>query len=278
MRGSRQQRGFTLIEMITTVVIIGIIAAVITPVINIAMRSYADTEARHDLTARGRIAIERIARELRHAVPNSISIINDGTGQEGIEFLSARTGGRYVAAIDNFGSAFSVVGRRFEKGVSRTALYLIVPGLSFQSGDHLVIGNGSPTALSTGATVVPISTISDTLLATDGTADGKVVTFGAHTFPNNSPGKHAQIADYTHEVGIAGDGLHWHRNSGISHFDLAQDWSAADPLLVHGVTGVNFTYIPGTPQSTGTLRIELALANDKESIELYHEIQIRNTP
>ena len=267
-----------MIELVVTIVLIGIIAGVLAPVINMAMRSYSDTEARSDLTARGRIAIERIARELRHAVPNSISVINDGTTAEGIEFMTTRSGGRYITSTDDFGSAFSVPARRFEKNKTKTALYLIAPGLSFQSNDQLVIANGSPSNLIAGTTVVAVTAVTNTQIAPDGTTDGKIISFAAHQFPNNSPGKHVQIADFTHEVGLSGNSLVWHRADGKTDYDTGQDWTVNDPLLITGVDSVNFTYIPGTPQSTGTLRIELAISKGKESIELYHEIQIRNTP
>ncbi len=55
--------------------------------------------------------------------------------------------------------------------------------------------------------------------------------------------------------------------------------AADDAVLVDGVQAVtSFTYDAGTPGSTGVLRIDLALSDGDETIRLYHEIQVRNTP
>jgi MSHA biogenesis protein MshO len=279
MTGSENNSaGFTLIELITTIVLVGVIAGVLAPVISMAIRSFSDTEARTDLTAKGRLSLERIARELRHAIPNSISVINDGTTEEGIEFITSRAGGRYVDISDDFGSAFNVPARRFQKNKNKTHLYLIAPGLNFQAYDQLVIVNTSTANLIAGQTIIPITAISNTSAAPDGTTDGKIVSFATHLFPNESPGRHAQIADFSHEIGKLGNGLRWHRNTGSTDYNLAQNWSVSDPMLIDGVDSINFTYIEGSPQSNGILRIELKLSKGKESIELYHEVQIRNTP
>ncbi|PLY15163.1 MAG: hypothetical protein C0631_08575 [Sedimenticola sp.] len=275
---SRQQHGFTLIELITTTVLISVISGILAPIINMAISSYADTEARVLLTSQGRLVIERIARELRHAVPNSISVINDGTTAEGIEFITSRTGGRYIAATDDFGTAFAVPSRRFEKSKNKTNLYLIAPGLNYQTNELLVIANASPNNLISGTTMVPVTAIANTQITPDGTVNGKIISFAAHQFPNDSPGKHIQIADYTHEIGMLNGSLRWHRANGATDYDMAQDWSATDPLLATGIDNIDFTYVAGTPQSSGTMRIELQLSKGKETIELYHEIQIRNTP
>jgi MSHA biogenesis protein MshO len=274
---AKQVRGFTLIEMITVIVLLGIIAGILTPFIGKAMQAYVASQARASLVAKGRLAMERLAREVRLAVPNSLSVLAAGTG---IEFARSRAGGRYVDRFDDFGSDFSRINYRFRRNANLSNLYVIGNGLSFTAGDILVIANTSPALLQAGSSRVALSGISNTTVATDGTANGQILGFAGHQFTVESPGKHFSIVDRTIEVGLSNGALHWLSRSGLGVYDGAQDWSATDPELVDGVTAVTFTYAPGTPQSTGVLRLDLQLSagSSGESIRLYQEIHVRNTP
>lgn len=62
-----QEAGFTLVELIITIVLIGIIAGVAAMLILQGVKGYSDEEIRSDLTNQARLAIERMAREIREA-------------------------------------------------------------------------------------------------------------------------------------------------------------------------------------------------------------------
>jgi MSHA biogenesis protein MshO len=273
MAGLSRQHAFTLIEVVMVVVLIGIIAGILAPFITQSVRAYVDTQSRAELVARGRLALERINREIRQAVPNSLEVVGGG-----IQFLSSRAGGRLVAIDDDFGTAFAVPSRRFIKGVNRTRLYAVATGLAFQASDHLVIGNTSPANLKTNSTIVPLAAIENTALVPDGTDQGQILQFANHTFSNDSPGRHFQIADAVHEICLNGAALNWRRSAGNAGYNNACDAGAGDPVLVDGVAAATFSYNPGTPVSSGVLRIELRLTDGSETIALYHEIHVRNTP
>ena len=58
-------KGFTLIEVIMVIILLGIIGSTAAMIIFQGARSYGEEEVRKDLTTQGRIAIERMAREIR---------------------------------------------------------------------------------------------------------------------------------------------------------------------------------------------------------------------
>ncbi|HEC19502.1 MAG TPA: type II secretion system protein [Gammaproteobacteria bacterium] len=273
----KKTKGFTLIELVTVIVLLGIIAGILTPFIAKAMQAYTHSKARAMLVAKGRLALERLAREIHQAVPNSLSVLAGGTG---IEFVRSRTGGRYVARFDDFGSEFSRINRRFRKNANLSALYVVGTGLSLAANDVLVIGNTSPADLQAGNTSAALTGISATTMGADGTTNGQILSFASQQFSVESPGKHFSIADQTVEVGQTGDVLRWFSSAGLTDYDGAVDWSSADPALVDGVSTVGFTYSPGTPQSSGVLRVDLQLADAAtgQAIRLYREIHVRNTP
>lgn len=281
-----KKSGFTLIEMVTVIVLLGIIAGILTPFIAKAMLAYTHSKARASLVSKGRLALERISREVRHAVPNTLSVIDSGGG---IEFVRSRAGGRYVEQFDDFGAEFSRNNYRFRTNANRTVLYVAGntadTGLSWLSGDELVIGNFSPADFQSGASRVALDAIADTVLADDDTVNGQVFTYNmAKQFSVGSPGNHFNIADATVEIGYLGadSTLRWHNASGFGDYDIGVDWSNADPILVDGVGASTtiFSYSSGTPQAAPVLRIDLLLndASTSQSIRLYREVVVRNTP
>ncbi|HHI92854.1 MAG TPA: type II secretion system protein [Gammaproteobacteria bacterium] len=275
-----RQKAFTLIEMISVIVLLGIIAGLLTPFIAKAMQAYTHSKARAELVAKGRLALERLAREVHQAVPNSLSVLSGGTG---VEFARSRAGGRYVERFDNFGTEFSRINLRFRKNANLTRLYIVGTNLNYVAGDVLVIANTSPADLQAGNTATPISGITATTAVgpgNDGTTNGQILSFSGQQFTMESPGKHFSIIDQTVEVGLSGSNLRWFTATGLTNYDGAVDWSNSDPLLIDGVAAVTFFYTPGTPQSTGVLRVDLQIADagTGETIRLYREIHVRNTP
>lgn len=58
-------RGMTLIEMVLSVVIVAIVLAASAPIIGNTFQSYVTTRSALDATSKARLAVERIAREIR---------------------------------------------------------------------------------------------------------------------------------------------------------------------------------------------------------------------
>jgi len=65
MRVHSRQRGVTLLELVIVLVVLAVIVAFIYPVLTQAITAYQDTSAAVGAAAKGRYALERIAREVR---------------------------------------------------------------------------------------------------------------------------------------------------------------------------------------------------------------------
>ncbi len=61
----KEHRGFTLIEVIMVIVIVGIIAGLAAMIISHGVRAYSDEAARSDVHYQARLAMERMVREIR---------------------------------------------------------------------------------------------------------------------------------------------------------------------------------------------------------------------
>lgn len=69
---AKNQSGFTLVELVTVIVILGILAVGMSNFLQFGSRIFTETSARDELVSSARFAIERLNREVRHAVPNSV--------------------------------------------------------------------------------------------------------------------------------------------------------------------------------------------------------------
>ncbi len=86
--GQRRARGFSLIEMIVSIVLLGILLAAAAPIFSTSLQSYVESRSRIDTLSKARFATERIARELREVrnaggtysfatmLPNAVSFTN----------------------------------------------------------------------------------------------------------------------------------------------------------------------------------------------------------
>lgn len=67
-------RGFTLVEMVVTIVIGSIIMLGIAGYVQLGMKGYADTIDRQRIQTQAQFVLEKMTREIRHAVPNSFHV------------------------------------------------------------------------------------------------------------------------------------------------------------------------------------------------------------
>ena len=90
-------RGFTLIEMIAVIVITGVLVAMVGLNISRPIDAFTQTARRAALVDEAETALQRLTRESRLALPNSIRL---ASGDRALEFLRTRSGGRYRAVLD----------------------------------------------------------------------------------------------------------------------------------------------------------------------------------
>lgn len=67
-----KNQGFTMMEMILVIIILGIMSVGISGFISLSTQTYVNASARDELIGNARFVIERLNRELRNAAPNSI--------------------------------------------------------------------------------------------------------------------------------------------------------------------------------------------------------------
>lgn len=99
------QSGFSLIELIIVIVILGIVGAMVAIFMKTPIDAYVASASRAALTDVADTTVRRIARDLHKALPNSIRTSVD---QQCLEFIPTKTGGRYRTAERSVGDGSSL--------------------------------------------------------------------------------------------------------------------------------------------------------------------------
>lgn len=97
--GLRKKRhraaGFTLIEMVAVIVVLGIVTAGFIDFLGLGTKVYVDAVGREQVVSQTRYMMERATREVREALPNSVRVATVGNVQC-IEFVPISASSTYI--------------------------------------------------------------------------------------------------------------------------------------------------------------------------------------
>ncbi|WP_454010019.1 PilW family protein [Aeromonas sp. Marseille-Q7275] len=100
-------RGFTLVELVMVILLLGVMATFTSQFIGIGTQIYGDVSRREQLMSDARFALERLNRELRDAVPGSVRIEDEGGNplDKGacLRFWPIATASRYLGSAASGG-------------------------------------------------------------------------------------------------------------------------------------------------------------------------------
>lgn len=142
------QHGFTLIEAIVAMVILGIIAAMVAVFVRWPIQGYADSVRRADISDAADAALRRLTREVRLALPNSLRVSCAGATCL-IEFIPTSGGGRYRSDGDGTGESLKFGGTSSTCVPAANCQFDILGPVLVAAGDQIAVynlGSGSAPA------------------------------------------------------------------------------------------------------------------------------------
>ncbi len=93
---NKRMNGFTLMELIIVIILLGVMAVGIAGFITLTTQTYLNVSERDELVSSARFVVERLNREIRNAVPNSIRATPANALGQCIEFVPIETSAVYT--------------------------------------------------------------------------------------------------------------------------------------------------------------------------------------
>ena len=286
-------QGFTLIELVMVIVLIGALSSVASVFIAGPVGGFIDSNRRAELVDIAETALQRMTREIHHALPNSVRVTNNGT-QFGIEYLSTLTGGRYRRLQATGGPSnklnFNATSDSFDVlgGLPDFGLVDIAGG-SGQAAclnntvDCLVIYNTGTSATDynayDGDNIAAITATSNTSMTFDNSG------IPGWSFPAVSPSNRFFVVDTPVSFvcdSSTGEVLMYQDYTITAGQPLtAVSFGVAGAVLADKVSncGVNtFLYNAGAGVRYGLVVIRLTVIADGESVSLLQQAHVLNSP
>jgi MSHA biogenesis protein MshO len=275
---SDRQSGFTLLEMVITIVVSSIMAIGIVSFIGDAVTGFISAGNRNQLSSAGRTVVDRIALELHNALPNSIRVTTAApNGDQCLEFIPFLGASSYVNPpfTGTGGDEFEVI--NFNPSLitgPASGLFAVIYPIDLEAVYEDPIPASGPRAA--------IDEISD-----PAPADGRVtITLtGNHRFSRRSPVDRIYVTESPVSFCISGNFLFRYQSYGFEDTQpqvAGLPATAPDRVLISDSISnaalTAFTIQEATLRRNAIVSINLNFVDTLDTVRLQHEVQIRNVP
>ncbi|KGK18758.1 PilW family protein [Vibrio navarrensis] len=254
------QRGFTLIEMVISIILLAVVGLFLGSVIRQGLSIYVDSSAREALIQQGRFVTERLSRELREAVPNSVLVANGC-----IEFLPITNSAIY-SELPSAAGPFRLL--PINKQVTQDERLVVLP-----RDAQSLLGYPSPNAEQ-----IALITQSVVFNASNQLTMVDVPISAANPFSLQSPARRV----YFYRTPVA---FCYRDNRLYRYADYDFTRSALEPselgtgvLMAENLSQASFEEAEPELQRNGLIKIELTFEDRGEKVEFVHNALIYNTP
>lgn len=263
---SIKSKGFTLIELISVLVILSLIAAVGSRFLITAVNAYQQTQTRTKMIGKGRAAIEQMSRQLRGAVPNSLRVSPSGRC---VEFLPTVAGALYT---DDVADESNMAAGKDAITTSAFSLGLGAPA-------YIVIGAYASSEIYTASSPSARVNLSSSL--TGGGPFTSVSLSSSHIFKRNSVRKRLFIAGTPRRFCVVVDELRMYSNYGLSTSTITDVNPGGDSALMATDVASNdivFSLSTGSLDRNTAIDIALQFSENNTLLTLNQQVLLRNVP
>lgn len=281
MRSTANQHGFTLVELIMVIIIIGVIGGMVAVFMKGPIDAYLDSGRRAALTDVADTVVRRMARDLQRALPNSIRPVTGGRSSC-LEFIPTKTGGRYRASgagsldFTAGSTTFNMLGSNAALPVDQQIVLgdvIVVYNLGFAPADAYTGTNWETVKAAPTESGTPL----ETTISLSTTAATKV-------FPLESGNWRFHVVPGTERMVsyvCSGSSL---RRTASAAFTAAASCPTTGPVIANNVNcdvaSTWFNYTGSDLQRNALVSMGLTLndSSGTESVTLQHEVHVSNTP
>ncbi len=291
--------GFSLVELVITIVITGIIFSMVGVFLNRPIQAYTQLYSISDITNMADLALSRIERDVRNAVPNSIRVKTSGN-LVGVEMVNAIEGMRYRAKNPGGGNAtlnigsndtdFNVEGHFQYAAYGANGYRLVIYNTGAYTGTsdspnagvnvYSTASAPGPTPPAGSRVITPSTTV---VTLSSGVNEDHVNMNPAMRFGLASPRQRIYVVDtpisYVCNLTAGTLTRYWGYpiaatqpvNASISPLNTANS-----ALIAKNVSACSFNYSAGTASRNGVLGVNVIITRNGQSARLFYQINSNN--
>lgn len=259
----QHMRGFTLVELVVVIAVMGILSIGAVAFITDASDGYASTVRRTELGSTMRLAAERMTRELRNALPNSVRVSGNC-----LEFIPAEGGSSYL---------------NLPVSIAATGFDVAAPIDASMAGARIAVfpdSTGAVYSLTDPGVISPPANYSPP----DANNVVRVTMSSSHRFPVESPQRRFYLLRAPISYCVDRNRLWRYQDYG---FVPVQPSAAALPTTMPGRSLIGeellasappFTFANATLTRNAQVQIDFEFRDAADALRIHHVVQLRNVP
>lgn len=279
---SQAQRGFTLVELILVIILIGVMAGALVVFLRPAVEIFSIQRSRAELQGAAESGLNALQREVRHALPNSLRT----PGGACLELIPTIAGGRYRRFADATRSDTAPLDTT-QPTTEFDVLGVMTQSRAPAAGDWVVVGNQSVNDAYTDG--VNRARITNPAQAVNAAVGSRRIVIEAQQFPLGYAGGRFFVVPQAEPALFfvcSGAGIVNGQGTGtlyrqVRAFDANYPSScpaAGGEVLATRVSSCSFQYDPSALAEYGLLQTRLALTRDGETVSLHISSMVSNVP
>ncbi len=263
------QAGFTLVELVIVIVILGIVSSAVVVFVKGPLEAYFASTRRAALTDAADTVLRRMERDIRLALPNSLRT----PSSQCLELIPTKTGGRYrsdgsaaALSMDSADSSFNMLGLNSA----------LPPAQRIAAGDVVVVYNLGPSVPQADA-YLDANTSAVTSLGTE--AGGETpINITSKQFPLESASKRFQVVPGGERVvSYVCSGGNLTRT--VTAGSFTSDCPTSGPVIAaHASCTFDYSGDDLSRNAVARLALQLQSENAADSVQLQQEVHVSNTP
>ena len=294
-RGVRQARvcrragGFTLVELVMVIALAGLVGVMISTVLSRPMEGFVGQSRRAELVDIAAGALQRMSRDVRLAVPNSLRVSANG---QAMELLLIHSAARYRPnRVGEQGLRFSTDAagtcNSTAQGGRCDSFQVMDAALNPAGARWLVLYNTGAAGSSVWAPTNPgsITPTGTSFTALAGAPAGEShialgnLPAGGFRFAFASPQHRLYLAETVVGYRCQGGQLVRYSYNALNNVLPAAPPPGSNPQPVaRNVASCNFAYQSGSTQRAGLLTLSLGIAAAGENLQLLQQVHVDNAP